>query len=619
MMESWSDISDTLDRLFSGETADHRNPQVFALLQYLCRPMKPRGMILLDDSRHPLASYDAPGEQCNWDPATLILTIVEPLYRKPPGTLHTAFLDNGGGHLLALRVASRDGLKGYLGVVSAGPPDGDACGPDWLEALHLAARETWYTVTAEAELAMRAARIRQLIAEQDILVRHYEEVVAANLQEKEDALNQKHALIEALEAQVAQRTWELSKALQEAEQISEHKTVFLANMSHEIRTPMTAILGFAENLLRPDLTDSERIVASHTIRRNGEHLLEIINDILDISKIEAGKVELTPVTLNPVQLVADVHSLMHVRAKAKNLQFEITYDGAIPETVRTDPVRLKQILINLIGNAIKFTDHGCVRLVTRLLDASMDEPMLEFDVVDTGVGMTPQMLNRLFRPFTQADASTTRRYGGTGLGLTISRRLAVMLGGDISVESRPGGGSTFRVRVATGPLHGVRMLDRPAEAAVSAPEDDQAAAFADRPLSCRILLVEDGPDNQALISFILKRAGAAVTVVENGKLGVDAAVDAMEAREPFDIILMDMQMPVLDGYAATGLLRRKGYKGPIIALTAHAADSDRDRCLTSGCDAHASKPIDRKKLVTLVHALLRRNQHPQAPAAPVTA
>ena len=399
---------------------------------------------------------------------------------------------------------------------------------------------------------------------------------------------------------------ETAKAQMEAATLA--KSVFLANMSHEIRTPMTAILGFTENMLDPDLTDSERLNAVHTIRRNGEHLLQIINDILDISKIEAGKLEVECIRCSPIQLVVDVHDLMIVQAERKKLPLGIEYIGPVPETIQTDPTRLRQILVNLIGNAIKFTDEGGVRLVIQTMfkdpigGARPAEPMLQFDVIDTGMGLSAEQIGKLFKSYSQANASTTRMFGGSGLGLMISNRLATMLGGDVKVFSSPGEGSTFRVTVTTGPLDSVRMLTNPAEAAILQPEDTSATKGETARLNSRILLAEDGPDNQRLIGHILRKAGAEVMIVENGKLAVDAAIKACDAASPFDLILMDIQMPVMDGYEATGLLRQKGYTGPIIALTARAMASDRKQCLDAGCDDYAIKPIDRKKLIQMIRS-----------------
>ena len=411
----------------------------------------------------------------------------------------------------------------------------------------------------------------------------------------------------------------LQQAKDAAEAATRTKSAFLANMSHEIRTPMTAILGFTENMLDPDQSATERLNAIHTIRRNGEHLLQLINDILDISKIEAGKLDVERIECSPVQLVADVCSLMSVRAEQKRLPFNVEYSNPIPEKIHSDPTRLKQILVNLIGNAIKFTAEGEVKLVIRFVDAQpgngtvSSEPMLQFDVIDSGIGMTSEQMDNLFQPFSQADSSTTRRFGGSGLGLLISKRLTEMLGGHITVESEPGKGSRFRATVGIGPLNGTTMLENPEAATIAQPETtDVMQPDADR-LVCRILLAEDGPDNQRLIAHVLKRAGADVAVVENGQIAVDAALAEInqpgknDSEYPYDVILMDMQMPVMDGYEATGLLRQKGYSGPIIALTAHAMASDRQKCLDAGCDDYAAKPIDRKMMISTIRKWLRKN------------
>ncbi len=304
----------------------------------------------------------------------------------------------------------------------------------------------------------------------------------------------------------------------------------------------------------------------------------------------------------PCAIIADVASLMRVRAESKGIPFEIEYTGPIPEIIQTDPTRVRQSLINLVGNAIKFTETGNVRLITRFVEN--DQPRLEFDVVDTGLGMTPEQVDRLFQPFSQGDSSTTRRFGGTGLGLAITRRFAQMLGGDAAVvETQVGRGTHMRFTVATGPLDGVALIDDPMAATlvVAAPAVSAQAKLGEESLQgCRILLAEDGPDNQRLISHVLTKVGAEVTVERNGKLAVDAALAAHAAGRPFDIILMDMQMPVMSGYEATALLRQEGYTSPILALTAHAMAGEREKCIQAGCDGYASKPIQRAKLIETI-------------------
>jgi PAS domain S-box-containing protein len=397
---------------------------------------------------------------------------------------------------------------------------------------------------------------------------------------------------------------ELIEARHAAEAATRAKSCFLANMSHEIRTPMTAILGFADILL-DDLQEPQAREAAEIVKRNGEHLLTIINDILDISKIEAGKIEMEMLAWSPRQIVAEVVSLLHVRADARGLTLVDEYVGPLPETITIDPTRLRQVLLNVVGNAIKFTQSGSVRIVTRLDNPSSVEPKLRFDVIDTGIGIPADRIENLFEPFTQIEASSSRRFEGTGLGLAISRRLARMLGGDITAQSTLGNGSTFTVTVATGPLDAVRLVEYRAEP--SPPEEHRILSSREpqERLRCRVLLADDIPDNQRLISSILREAGAEVIIVQNGQEAMDKAMAVWPGRgrrhsdstQPFDVVLMDIQMPILDGLQATRRLRKEGYTAPIIALTAHAMRGDREKCLDAGCDDYLTKPIDRKKLI----------------------
>jgi PAS domain S-box-containing protein len=446
----------------------------------------------------------------------------------------------------------------------------------------------------------------------------------------EEELRDSHMLLlDALDrerdgaGQLEQALIELASAKTAAEVANLAKSEFLANMSHEIRTPMTAISGFTD-LLQEQMEGGQDCAGSkqcalrrqsleyiETIRRNSRFLLEIINDILDLSKIEAGRLEIEHIDCAPMQILHEVVSLMQARVRGKSIRLSAEFPGEIPAQVATDPTRMRQVLINLVGNAIKFTEHGGVRIATALDRSDPSAPRLIFDIIDTGIGLNPDQAAKLFKAFSQADSSTTRKFGGTGLGLALCKRLAEALGGDVHLlHSAPGAGSTFRFSVATGPLDGVPMLERPTLAPIS---ESPAVAKAREPeisLQGRILLAEDGPDNQRLISFVLRKAGADVTVVEDGVAALDMALAADSTGNPFHAILMDMQMPRMDGYCATEALRKRGYSRPIIALTAHAMTSDRAKCLAAGCDDYASKPINRSVLL----ATLQRHMLAGRPA-----
>ncbi|WP_425618858.1 ATP-binding protein [Anatilimnocola sp. NA78] len=417
------------------------------------------------------------------------------------------------------------------------------------------------------------------------------------------------ARLEEQSIQLQLRNEELYEARKRAESATRAKSEFLANMSHEIRTPMTAILGYCDLLLSEAETDEplQRHCSSlQTIRRNGDFLLGLVNDILDLSKIEAGKLEVEHIPCSVENLLADLVALFRVRAEAKGLQFTARITGHVPPQIESDPIRIRQILLNLVSNAIKFTETGSVSIVVRVLMQAT--PKLQFEVADTGIGIPADLAVRLFNPFTQADASTTRKFGGTGLGLSISRRLAQMLKGDITVESQPGRGSRFcltldldKAVVAQVPVGGEETTSR-------APQSPVVQNKVQLPGNTHVLLVEDGPDNQRLISHVLKKAGATVALAENGEQGVRVALAASDRGEAFDVILMDMQMPVLDGYAATSRLRKIGYLQPIIALTAHAMAGDRQKCLAAGCDDYLQKPIDRDQLVQLIRRYVQQSE-----------
>lgn len=425
-------------------------------------------------------------------------------------------------------------------------------------------------------------------------------------------LLERKRLNEQLQSQatsLAKANDELAAARDRAESATRAKSDFLANMSHEIRTPMTAILGFTDFLLEEDGFDQappSRVEAIHTIQRNGNHLLHVINDILDLSKIESGKLQIEWMACNPNEIVEQVETLMRARAEEKGLQLHIQFESKIPPALMSDPTRLRQIIFNLVGNAIKFTEKGEVRMLVRSSGGNI--PQLEIEIIDSGIGMSLEQQRLLFNPFTQADASMGRRFGGTGLGLTISRRLAQLMGGDVEiVESNLGVGTRFRLSL---PLHLAEQASATAIENTTQGENSAIAANA-RPArvnslqSYNILLAEDGLDNQRLIAHVLRKAGAEVTLVDNGQLALEAVSQAEAAGRSFHVILMDMQMPVLDGYCATSQLRERGYRGAIIALTAHALKGDRDKCLAAGCDEYETKPINKARLFEKILSQLK--------------
>ncbi|MEO0649842.1 MAG: PAS domain-containing protein [Planctomycetota bacterium] len=400
---------------------------------------------------------------------------------------------------------------------------------------------------------------------------------------------------------------ELEEARRSAEEASQSKSEFLANMSHEIRTPMAAILGFADLLTDPSISRQEVAPHVETIRRNGEHLLELINDILDLSKIEAGRLEVETVATSIRSEVQTVLDLMRVRANEKGLELAARFDPGIPHTIPSDPLRLRQVLTNLVGNAIKFTAEGHVRIE---VDYDADRRAVAIGVEDSGIGIAEADQEHLFGAFCQADSSTTRRFGGTGLGLTISQRLAGLLGGSIHLSSKPGVGSRFTLELILSERD-PQELDHP-RAPLPAPRTQARGRPRAGTLEGRqVLVVDDGADNRKLLSIHLRRAGATVETLENGRLALEWMRAARASNALPDLVLMDMQMPEMDGYEATSILRREGFDLPILAVTAHAMAGDDRHCLDAGCNGYVAKPVDFAQLLkTVGEHLAQSSRHP---------
>lgn len=380
----------------------------------------------------------------------------------------------------------------------------------------------------------------------------------------------------------------------EAEKANTAKSQFLANMSHEIRTPMNAIIGFSEVLEEEPLTEQQQEYIK-LILNSGRHLLELINDILDFSKIEAGQLDTESIDCDVRALLANIESLLNPAAVVKKLNLLVECSDDVPASIVTDPARLRQCLLNLVSNAIKFTEQGSVKISAHHISRE-NKSFVEFGVSDTGIGIPKDKLGSIFEAFTQADGSTTRKYGGTGLGLTITRQLACLMGGDIIVESELGKGSTFKLLIpAVMPEKhiientGVFGSD---EAKKDSLEDQQILPTE---FTGRALIADDGQANQTLIKQILEKLGFVVTIAADGIEAVDAA-----KNQHFEIILMDMQMPKLNGYDTVRRLRSLGVNTPIIAMTANFADEDEKQCMAAGCDSFISKPIDKTQLIKLI-------------------
>ncbi len=380
---------------------------------------------------------------------------------------------------------------------------------------------------------------------------------------------------------------------QQAAEATEAKGKFLANMSHEIRTPMNAIMGFGDLLSEEKLTDEQ----SHYVNiicNSGKHLLQVIDDILDFSKIEADKMDIEMGECSFRDLLAIIETMLHPLAAEKDLKFEIREDIGLPANIRTDSSRLQQCLINLVNNAIKFTEKGHVYVNVSLEDRD-NQPYIRFDVEDTGIGISPDRQEKIFESFTQADEGTSRKYGGTGLGLAITKQLVKLLGGKLTLTSEQGKGSVFSIAIPAG-----LDVTRQSRLDIHTTHIDPIQAEAEQPeFSGYILVAEDVETNQILVKSLLKRMGLEVTIAQDGNEALQKAL-----VRKFDLILMDIQMPNMNGYEATRALRKEGVKTPIVALTANTMKGDNKKCIEAGCDDYLAKPIDRRELLKIISKYL---------------
>lgn len=384
--------------------------------------------------------------------------------------------------------------------------------------------------------------------------------------------------------QLQEKEVELRKSKDDAERANRAKSTFLANMSHDIRTPMNAILGFTELLMRGYVrNEKDSLRHLSTIHTSGKNLLELINDILDLSKIESGRLEVERTWIDPYLIIHEVLQMLSIKAREKGLHLSITAANQLPQKIQTDPGRLRQIIFNLLGNAVKFTQQGSVTLLCTYTENP--ESLLQIDVADTGIGISEDRQKTIFNPFEQADSSVTRNFGGTGLGLSISRDFAKALGGDITLKSAVGEGSTFSVTLATGDLQDVPFL-APEDVFTFKDDASQTKTIRWEFPESRVLVVDDGPENRELVRLLLSDAGVDVVEAKNGQIGVSKALSGQ-----FDVILMDIQMPVMDGFTAMSLLRDKGLTLPIFALTANAMKGFEEECISAGFTGLFTKPI----------------------------
>ena len=415
-----------------------------------------------------------------------------------------------------------------------------------------------------------------------------------NLKKTNSSLVEALAREKSISTQLEHTMEQLEAASLAAQASTKAKSDFLANISHEIRTPMNAIIGYTTMMLQEETKEtplSSRLDSLNAIAESSRHLLELINEILDLSKIEAGGVEVESIPCNIPDMLNSVVSTTRPQAETKGVSLAVINEPQTPETINTDPTRLKQAILNLVSNAVKFTESGSVTIKVSSGN-DIDKPTIRFSISDTGIGIPEDSLEHIFAPFSQADSSTTRRFGGTGLGLAITKQIAILLGGTLTAESIEGKGSTFTLEILAIRTHDEPVSDRSKETKV---HETGKTPMNKLKFNGKTLIVEDSPVNRTMITLMLKKMNVEVVTVDNGKLAVEYLAD-----NQVDLVLMDWQMPVMDGLEATQRIRGTGNKTPIVMLTANAMQGDQETCLAAGANGYLTKPIEYQ---TLAHEL----------------